>query len=213
MRILITAGPTREAIDPVRYLSNRSSGKMGYAIAEAAAEQGHDVVLISGPVNLPPFDKGTFIEVESAAEMLDAVKGAISNVDAAIFAAAVADYRVAEIASEKIKKTGDTLSLELEKTEDILGSVRSAFAFDGFLVGFAAETNDLEKHAIGKLNSKACDMLVANDVSRNDIGFDQDSNEVTLFFKDGEKEFYDRRSKKEVAKVIVETVERLARTD
>lgn len=207
MRILITAGPTREPIDPVRYLSNRSSGKMGYAIAEAAADRGHEVILVSGPVSLPAFSKGKLLKVETAAEMFDAVRSEVGKVNAAVFSAAVVDYRPVRKWAEKIKKTGDTLSLELEKTEDILGSVRKQFGFSGFLVGFAAETNDLEKHAIGKLKSKDCDLLVANDVSRSDIGFDQDANEVTLFFRNGDRTFLDRRTKLEIAEAIVSVIE------
>lgn len=181
MRFLITAGPTREPIDPVRYLSNRSSGKMGYAIAAAAVARGHEVILISGPVSIPAPDGATLIRVETAQQMYDAVATAIPEADAAVFCAAVADYRVAEIAEEKIKKTGDTLTLTLVKNPDILGSARSVFGFTGLLVGFAAETEKLAEHALDKLRRKGCDLLVANDVSRSDIAFDRDENEVELF--------------------------------
>ena len=185
MRILITAGPTREAIDPVRYISNRSSGKMGYAIARAALSVGHEVILISGPVNLDSVEGTDFHLIESAHDMYRAVEREIGKCDAAIFCAAVADYRVAEVAKEKIKKTGDLLTLTLEKTGDILGSCRSEFEFRGILMGFAAETENLQHNAREKLERKGCDFLVANDVSRKDIGFDQDKNEVIVFAADG----------------------------
>lgn len=210
MRLLITAGPTREAIDPVRFLSNRSSGKMGYALAAAAAARGHEVALISGPVRLdfPPGVRETAL-VESAREMYDAVQMRLGGCDAAIFCAAVADYRPVEISERKIKKTGDRLTLELERTEDILGSARSVFGFSGVLVGFAAETDDLETHAWEKLKKKDCDLLVANDVSRPGIGFDSDRNAVTLFFADGRREALSERPKSEIAQIVVEFVESL----
>lgn len=209
MRFLITAGPTREPIDPVRYLSNRSSGKMGYALAEAALAKGHEVVLISGPVTIPAPDGAEVIRVETAAEMFEAVRETIGKADAAIFCAAVADYRVAEVAGEKIKKTGDTLTLTLIKNPDILGSARGVFGFEGILVGFAAETEKLAEHALDKLRRKGCDLLVANDVSRTDIAFDRDENEVELFYHDGRHETLARASKAEIARELVERVEAL----
>ena len=209
MRFLITAGPTREPIDPVRYLSNRSSGKMGYALAAAALAKGHEVVLVSGPVSIPAPEGATLIRVETAREMYDAVAAAIPGTDAAIFCAAVADYRVAEIAGEKIKKTGETLTLTLVKTPDILGSARSVFGFTGLLVGFAAETEKLAEHALDKLRRKGCDLLVANDVSRPDIAFDRDENEVELFYRDGRHETLARASKREIAEGLVARVENL----
>ena len=210
MRFLITAGPTREPIDPVRYLSNRSSGKMGYALAEAALAKGHKVVLISGPVNIPAPDGATLVRVETAQEMYDAVAAAIPEADAAIFCAAVADYRVAEVAGEKIKKTGETLTLTLIKNPDILGSARSVFGFTGLLVGFAAETEKLAEHALEKLRRKGCDLLVANDVSRTDIAFDRDENEVELFYRDGRQETLTKASKTAIAAALVERIEHLA---
>jgi phosphopantothenoylcysteine synthetase/decarboxylase len=189
MNILITAGPTREALDPVRYLTNRSSGKMGYEIAHAAARAGHRVLLVSGPTALDVPEGIDFIPVESAAEMYDAVASYLPKMGAAFFAAAVADYTVAEPASGKIKKTGETLALELVKTKDILGSARSPIGFGGFLVGFAAETENLEANARLKLERKACDLIVANDVSRADIGFDADDNEALLVFPDRTEAF------------------------
>lgn len=210
MRFLITAGPTREPIDPVRYLSNRSSGKMGYALAEAALAKGHEVVLISGPVSLTAPDGAILVRVETAREMYDAVAAVIREADAAIFCAAVADYRVAEVAGEKIKKTGDTLTLTLIQNPDILGSARSVFGFTGLLVGFAAETEKLAEHANGKLRRKGCDLLVANDVSRSDIAFDREENEVELFYRDGRRETLTKASKTAIAAALVERIERFA---
>lgn len=209
MRFLITAGPTREPIDPVRYLSNRSSGKMGYALAAAALAKGHEVLLISGPVAIPAPDGATLVRVETAQEMYHAVADEIGNADAAIFCAAVADYRVAEVAGEKIKKTGETMTLTLVKNPDILGSARSVFGFDGLLVGFAAETEKLAEHALDKLRRKDCDLLVANDVSRSDIAFDRDENEVELFYRDGRHETLARASKATIAAELVGRVESL----
>lgn len=182
MRILITAGPTREAIDPVRYITNKSSGKMGYSLAAAAVHEGHKVLLISGPTSLEIPNGVDYLPVESAEEMYEAVQNQIGRMDAAIMTAAVADYKPINVPEHKIKKTGDTLTLTLEKTKDILGSMRSVFGFEGILIGFAAETNDVESYARGKLEKKQCDMVVANDVSRKDIGFDVAENEVILVY-------------------------------
>ena len=184
MTILITAGPTREAIDPVRYLTNRSSGKMGYSLAEAAQEKGYRVILISGPTLIDVPDGIDFIPVETAADMYQAVEHWIGKAEIAIFTAAVADYRPAHVPERKIKKSGDTLTLELVKTPDILGSARSQFGFTGTLVGFAAETENVEENALGKLEKKGCNMVVANDVSRKDIGFDSSENEITMVYPD-----------------------------
>ena len=184
MNFLITAGPTREAIDPVRYLSNRSSGRMGYALAAAAARKGHHILLISGPSCLDVPVGVDFLPVESAREMFEAVENHINTADAAIFAAAVADYRPTSVPDQKIKKTGEFLTLELVRNPDLLGSARSDFGFQGTLVGFAAETEHLETNARDKLSRKACDLIVANDVSRRDIGFDSSQNEVLLVFPD-----------------------------
>lgn len=184
MKVLITAGPTREAIDPVRFLSNRSSGRMGYELAAAFVHAGHQVLLISGPTALDVPDGADFLPVETAAEMHHAVGQHLGRMDIAVFAAAVADYTVAEVAEQKIKKTGDTLTLELVKTADILGSARSDFGYTGTLVGFAAETETLEQNARAKLERKGCDLIVANDVSQPGIGFDSDRNEVLLVHTD-----------------------------
>ena len=189
MKILITAGPTREPIDPVRYLTNRSSGKMGYEIAHAAAHAGHRVLLVSGPTSLDVPDGVDFIPVESAEEMYQAVANYLPKMDAAFFAAAVADYTPAEPSVQKIKKTGANLTLDLVRTKDILGSARSPIGFTGFLVGFAAETENLEANARLKLEKKSCDLIVANDVSRADIGFDSHENEALLVFPDRTEPF------------------------
>ena len=189
MKILITAGPTREPIDPVRYLTNRSSGKMGYEIAHAAAHAGHRVLLVSGPTSLDVPDGVDFIPVESAEEMYQAVANYLPKMDAAFFAAAVADYTPAEPSVQKIEKTGANLTLALVRTKDILGSARSPIGFTGFLVGFAAETENLEANARLKLEKKSCDLIVANDVSRADIGFDSHENEALLVFPDRTEPF------------------------
>lgn len=184
MNILVTAGPTREAIDPVRFLSNRSSGKMGYELASAFAHAGHTVLLVSGPSALTVPDSVDFLPVESAAEMHQAVARHLGRMDIAVFAAAVADYTPASPAPEKIKKSSHSFTLELVKTPDILGSARQPMGFTGTLVGFAAETTDLEAHAREKLTRKHCDLVIANDVSKPGMGFDSDSNEVLLVYPD-----------------------------
>lgn len=203
MKVLITAGPTREPIDPVRYLSNRSSGKMGYALAAAALAQGHEVVLISGPVHLAPPEGATRFQVETAREMFEAVQREITTCDIAIFSAAVADYRPLTPVAQKIKKHESTLTLELERTEDILGSARSVFGFTGYLVGFSAETEHLLDHARTKLQRKQCDLIIANDVSQPGIGFDSSENAVTLCFATGETRALPRQSKQTLATVLM----------
>ena len=165
MNILVTAGSTREPIDPVRYLTNRSSGKMGYALANAGAQLGHRVTLISGPTNLDIPINVDYVPVETAQEMFEATSIHIARADAAIFSAAVADYRPATFAENKIRKSEDHLTIELVRNADILGSARSEFHYEGVLVGFAAETENLEEHAREKLRHKSCDLVVANDVS------------------------------------------------
>jgi phosphopantothenoylcysteine synthetase/decarboxylase len=202
MKILITAGPTREAIDPVRFLTNRSSGKMGYAIADAAVHAGHQVLLISGPTSLDVPAGVDFIPVESAAEMYEVVARYLPKMGAAFFAAAVADFTPAKISSQKIKKSGEKMILELVKTKDILGSARDPLGFEGFLTGFAAETENLEVNARTKLENKGCDLIVANDVSRSDIGFDSEENEALLVFKD-RTEVFDKAPKHDLAMYLV----------
>ncbi len=182
MDFLVTAGPTREALDPARYLTNRSSGRMGYALAGAGIHNGHRVTLISGPTSLDVPHGVDFIPVESAQEMYDAVQSLCPKADVAILCAAVADYRPVQYSDQKIKKSGEKMILELEKTPDILGSMRDIFEYKGVLIGFAAETQEIESYARGKLERKKCDLIVANDVSRSDIGFDSSENEVLLVY-------------------------------
>ncbi|MCX6874642.1 MAG: phosphopantothenoylcysteine decarboxylase [Verrucomicrobia bacterium] len=182
MHVLITAGPTREPLDPVRFLTNRSSGKMGYAMAHAFVHAGHSVLLISGPTDLEVPEQVDFIPVETAADMHAAVANGIGRMDIAVFAAAVADYTPACVAAQKIKKSGATLTLELIRTPDILGAARENFGFTGTLVGFAAETEQLEANARDKLLRKQCDLIIANDVSKPALGFDSDHNEVLLVY-------------------------------
>jgi len=202
MKILVTAGPTREAIDPIRYLTNRSSGKMGYAIAHAAVHAGHQVLLVSGPTSLDVPDGVDFIPVESASEMYDVVASYLPKMDAAIFSAAVADYTPTAPSGQKIKKKDENLTLELVKTKDILGSARDPIGFTGFLVGFAAETENLESNARLKLEKKGCNLIVANDVSRSDIGFDSHENEAILVFPD-RTEAFTKSSKDKLAIYLV----------
>ncbi|MFC7339231.1 phosphopantothenoylcysteine decarboxylase [Haloferula chungangensis] len=209
MRVLITAGPTREPLDPVRYLTNRSSGKMGYALASAFAEAGHQVLLISGPTNLDVPDGVDLIPIETAAEMFAAVEHHIGRMDTAVFAAAVADYRPASVSAQKIKKHGETLTLEFVKNPDILGSARGKFAFTGVLVGFAAETENLEANAREKLQRKGCDLIIANDVSKPGIGFDSDRNRVLLVHPD-HSEPLPEDEKHHLAPKIVREIELLA---
>ena len=202
MHFLITAGPTREPLDPVRYLSNRSSGKMGYAVADAARAAGHEVTLISGPTALPAPGGVHLVKITTAQEMHDAVMAALPTVRIALFAAAVADYRPVQAAAQKIKKDGETLTLTLERTPDILGSARAA-GFNGVLVGFAAETENMMEHASDKLKRKGCDLIVANDVSSSDTGFDTDDNEITLIFRTGEIRPLPRAPKSRLAEILV----------
>lgn len=185
-RLLVTAGPTREAIDPVRYISNRSSGRMGYAVARAALEAGADVSVISGPVDISPPERVKITKVSSAKEMHDAVMKTISNTDIFIAAAAVADYRLQSISEQKIKKTDEPLELSLMKNPDILADV-AALEDAPFTVGFAAETENLEINAQKKLKTKKLDMIAANQVS-DSKGFDVDVNALTVYWKDEQKE-------------------------
>lgn len=209
MKLLITAGPTVEPIDPVRFLSNRSSGKMGYALAAAAKKRGHSVLLISGPTSLEIPEGVDFIPIESAADMYQAVESQIGRHNAAIFAAAVADYTPFSISDQKIKKSDDELTLRLKRTKDILGSAREKMDFKGTLVGFAAETENVEENARGKCIRKGCDLVIANDVSRSDIGFNSSENQVTLVFPNRSEEL-PQDSKEHLAFHLVEVVEELA---
>jgi len=205
VKILVTAGPTREPIDPVRFLSNRSSGRMGYAIAAAFAKACHHVLLVSGPTTIDVPDGVDFLPVESAAEMFAAVAHHLSACQIAVFAAAVADYTPAHPANEKIKKSPGEITLTLTPTRDILGSARDPLGFTGTLVGFAAETSNVVANAREKLVRKQCDLVVANDVSRADIGFDSHDNEVVLVWPEAD-EPVPRASKHDIATHIVEMV-------
>jgi phosphopantothenoylcysteine decarboxylase/phosphopantothenate--cysteine ligase len=188
--VMITAGPTREEIDPVRYISNHSSGKMGYALSNAARRRGAQVFLISGPTALPEPAGVKLVKVTSASEMQSEVMARVSECDVIIKAAAVADYRPLLRSSNKIKKNSDTVTIQLVKNPDILaglGMKGSSSKLRPFLVGFAAETDDLAANAAKKLNEKKLDMIVANDVSQADAGFNVDTNRALLLFKDGSR--------------------------
>ena len=185
--VLITAGPTREAIDPVRYISNHSSGKMGFALAKAAADMGADVTLVAGPVNLATPEGVTRINVESAQNMLDAVMENVDNKDIFIGCAAVADYRVSDIATSKIKKSAEEMQLALVRNPDILATVAS-LANRPFMVGFAAETHDVEAYARDKLKRKNLNMIAANDVSVAGLGFNADANALRVFWQQGSQD-------------------------
>ena len=203
--VMITAGPTREAIDPVRYISNRSSGKMGYAIAAAACDAGAKVLLVSGPVNIVPPPAVETIFTESAKDMFEAVHGRLTEVDVFIGAAAVADYHSASVQAHKLKKSESDLSLDLSRTPDILASVAGQ-QDRPFTVGFAAETQNLREYALGKLKEKNLDMIVANLVGANQ-GFEKDRNSVEVFWQDGEKVFPDSDKKvlgRQLVKIIGE---------
>lgn len=204
-RVVITAGPTREAIDPVRYISNHSSGKQGYALAEAAIEAGAAVTLVTGPTNLTPPDRAEVIHVVSAEDMLNAVTSCIDGADIFIGVAAVADYKPAEVADQKIKKAGsNSMTLELIQNPDILVSVASR-PDKPYTVGFAAETENLIEHATSKLKAKNLDMIVANNVADKTIGFDSDDNETTVIKADV-TESLPRMSKNALARVLIKII-------
>ena len=204
VNVLVTAGPTCEPIDPVRFISNRSSGKMGYAIAEAAASRGARVTLVTGPTSLPAPAGVDMVRVETTLEMRDAVMGAADSADVFISAAAPADFAPSVVSTEKIKKS-DRVTLDMEKTCDILAEFGSRKGRT-ILVGFAAETSNLEKYAARKLESKNLDMIVANDVSEGSDIFGSDSNQVTILSRSGEKEAWPRMPKREVADGILDYV-------
>jgi len=203
VRFLITAGPTREPIDPVRYISNRSTGKMGYAIAEAALAEAHEIILISGPVNLEPPGNAKVISVSTSDEMFEAVHRYADECDICVLCAAVADYKPANVSSTKIKKHGTKFSLELIPTCDILDSLGHQQDRPFVLVGFAAETDHVEENAAKKLRAKNCDIIVANDVSGADSGMESDANEVIILFRNGESENIFRAPKKIIARELV----------
>lgn len=206
MNILVTAGPTREAIDPVRFIANRSSGKMGYFTAAAAAARGHKVRLVSGPVCLPAPDGVTMTQVVSADDMLRAVRTHLSWCDVLIMAAAVADWRPADVASAKIKKTGRSMMLELVPTPDILRDI-APYKQQRLFVGFAAETSTVVAYAAAKLAAKNLDYIVANDVSQPDAGFEVDTNRAVLLGADGSREEWQLMSKRDMAERLLDVIE------
>jgi phosphopantothenoylcysteine decarboxylase/phosphopantothenate--cysteine ligase len=215
-RVLITAGPTREAIDPVRYLSNHSSGKMGFALAAAAHQLGAIVTLVAGPCQLATPAKVQRIDVVSAADMLAAVEQQLAQTDIFIGCAAVADYRPAQIANDKVKKQHPTIQLELVRNPDILATV-AASAKAPFTIGFAAETQHLEEYASGKLKAKQINMIAANDVSDRSIGFNSDDNAMQLFWFDSagqvQNKILTKASKATIARAILQhAAELLAHT-
>lgn len=204
-KIVITAGPTRENIDPVRFFSNRSTGKMGYALAQAAKDFGADVILISGPTNLTPPAGVTFVEVESAANMLDAVMNVFNDASVVIKSAAVADYHPKVTFGQKMKKKDGDLAIEMERTTDILKTLGQK-KNGQLLVGFAAETEHVEEYAMKKLQTKNADLIVANNISTEGAGFGGDTNIVTLFYKDGHHQDLPLLSKKDVSERIMNEV-------
>ncbi len=207
IKALVTAGPTNEYIDPVRFISNKSSGKQGYAIAKSLSKRGFDTTLISGPTNLNVDEKINLIKVESAEEMFKATQQNLPT-DIAILSAAVSDFKISNKSKSKIKKQNN-LTVNLEKNLDILNYVSNHNSMRPRLViGFAAETNNLDKNAISKLVNKNCDWIIANDVSKKNIGFDSDYNEVTIFYKDSKekKEKLSFKKKSEISEEIVDRI-------
>lgn len=206
LRVLITAGPTREAIDPVRYISNRSSGKMGYAIARAALEAGAEVILVSGPVALTAPEGVERVSVESATEMLEAVMARIAGCDIFIAAAAVADYQCRRPFLQKLKKTEEAITLTLDRTPDILAKV-AALPKTPFTVGFSAETEDLVASALDKLTRKSLDMIAANEVGSPGLGFESDENALRVLWADGDMEL-PRAPKLRLARDLIQIIAR-----
>ncbi len=204
VRIVITAGPTREAIDPVRFISNHSSGKMGFALASAALRLGAQVTLVAGPVRIEPPAGTTYLSVVSAREMHEAVMRCVDQADIFIAVAAVADYRVADLSDRKIKKSDEQMALQLERNPDILADVASRRA-KPFCVGFAAETHQVEEYARGKLKRKNLDMIVANKVGVDDGGFNSDNNAVEVFWHDDSR-VYGTQSKQQLAIELMELI-------
>ena len=208
--VIVTAGPTWEDVDPVRYLTNRSSGKMGYALAEAATRRGARVILISGPTRLAPPQDVEFVSVRSTEQMRSAVLKHLPSVTAVIMAAAVADYRPVAPEAKKMKRGNGRVTIELESTPDILAEVGRAKG-DRIIVGFAAETDHVAEHARGKLQSKHADVIVANDVTAEGAGFDHDTNIITLYSPDGGETAFPRMPKIDAAHRILDRVVELRR--
>ena len=205
LKAIVTAGPTNEYIDPIRFITNKSSGKQGYEIAKSLSKKGFDTTLISGPTNLEINSDINLIKVETAEEMFQATLNSLPA-DVAVFSAAVGDYKVKKNSKEKIKKV-DNLNLELEKNVDILNYISNHNSLRPKLViGFAAETNNLEKYANKKLNEKNCDWIIANDVSNKKIGFNSDFNEVSIFYKSNNTEKLKYKHKSEISDEVVEKI-------
>jgi phosphopantothenoylcysteine decarboxylase/phosphopantothenate--cysteine ligase len=212
-KILITAGPTREAIDPVRFLSNHSSGKMGYAIARVARDAGAQVTLISGPTSIEPPVGVQLINVITAKEMLNEVLTNLPEQDIIIKAAAVADYRPVIISEHKIKKTNDIMTIELQKNDDILLAIADNKLPHQLVIGFAAESENLLENARIKLTNKQLDLIVANDISKSDVGFNVDDNEVCILNKDGVVARIEKTSKNNIAFKILKEINKLSIND
>ncbi len=209
MKFLISAGPTREFIDPVRFLSNRSTGKMGYAIAAAAAGRGHETVLVSGPVSITPPESVRVINIVSALDMLSAIKSELEECDALVMCAAVADWRPKKCSELKLKKRNMSSILELVPNPDILSEIKPLKG-ERIFVGFAAETDNLEEEAQGKLSRKGLDLIVANDVTKPGAGFEVETNIATIISADLPPEHLPLMTKKLLAEKIVSRVETLA---
>jgi len=207
VRFVVTAGPTREAIDPVRFISNRSSGKMGYAIAEAALAKKYEVTLISGPASIAPPRGAKNVSIITSDELYAAVHRAIRECDVLVMCAAVADYKPAAVSARKMKKRKTSFALTLVPTRDILASLPKRRNY--LVVGFAAETHDLKQNAQKKLRAKNCDVIVANDVSGSETGMESDENEVTIFFRNGESKKISRASKKIIARELVKIISKM----
>jgi phosphopantothenoylcysteine decarboxylase/phosphopantothenate--cysteine ligase len=207
-RVIVTAGGTQETIDPVRVIANRSSGKQGYALAQAAIDLGAEVTLVSAPTALTPPIGANIVAIISAAEMLDATLQATAGADALLMAAAVADFRVTNASQKKIKRAGGVPALELETNPDILQAVTKA-SRPKVVVGFAAESDDLLQNAVQKLESKNLDLIVANDIRATDAGFEVDTNRVTLLDRSGSKEELPIMSKEDVARKVISRVVKL----
>lgn len=204
-KVVVTAGPTMVPIDPVRILTNRSSGKMGYSIAEEARDRGAEVVLISGPTSLRKPNRIKVIDIKTNEDMFNAIKNEFEDADIVIKSAAVADYKAKNYSSEKIKKTGDDLNLIFERDRDILKTLGD-MKENQILVGFAAESSNLKENAKGKLDRKNLDYIVANDISKSETGFASDENKVTIISKSGEEVSLEKMSKREVAKNIFDII-------
>lgn len=210
MKILVTAGPTYEKIDPVRFIGNYSTGKMGFAIADAMAEAGHQVTLVAGPVQIKTENKSIKrIDVESAQQMYEAVMNVYPEMDGAVLCAAVADFTPVTVADRKIKREGDNLVIELKPTKDIAASVGKIKREGQFLVGFALETNDEEQHALEKMRRKNLDFIVLNSLKDKGACFGYDTNKITILKATGKKMEYGLKPKREVAQDILKEIEKL----